>query len=103
VVVAPLLHHRQTVVVPLDPAVPGAGEWAGEACSASRGVGGEEWRGAGASVVERMQRRLECWRWGLAADGVVVVGVGGVDPHLTSGGWGGGGGVGVGEHALGFG
>jgi hypothetical protein len=50
-----------------------------------------------------MQRRLECWRWGLAADGVVVVGVGGVDPHLTSGGWGGGGGVGVGEHALGFG
>jgi hypothetical protein len=34
-------------------------------------VGGEEWRGAGASIVERMQRRLEWWRWGLAADGVV--------------------------------
>jgi hypothetical protein len=33
---------------------------------------------------------------GLAADGVVVVGVGGVDPHLTSDGWGGVGGVG--EH-----
>jgi hypothetical protein len=46
-VVVALLHHRQTVVVPPDLAVPGAGERAGETCSASRGVGGEEWRGAG--------------------------------------------------------
>jgi hypothetical protein len=45
-VVVALLHHHQTVVVPLDPAVPGAEERAGEICSASQGVGGEEWRGA---------------------------------------------------------
>jgi hypothetical protein len=42
-VVIALLHHHQTFVVPPDPAVLGAEERAGETCSASQGVGGEEW------------------------------------------------------------
>jgi hypothetical protein len=44
------MQKSKTVVVPLDPAVHGVGKWAGEAYSASRGVGGEEWRGGGGEV-----------------------------------------------------
>jgi hypothetical protein len=52
-VVVALLHHRQTAVVPPDPAILGAGERAGETCSASQGVGGEECRGAGGEADAR--------------------------------------------------